>query len=200
LIDKTTGHPYSWVKKEQGTGVDTEQTPDAPAIQVVFLEKGSQRELKRVRLSMWCYPNFNRRSLLVDPVFLDVGDQRHEVVFRYKRDYKPYSLRLDKFTHELFPGTDVPKNFQSDIHFIPDTAHPTKDARDIRIYMNNPLRHEGETFYQAGYFPDNKGTVLQVVRNPGWMMPYLSCFLVTVGLLIHFGFYMVEFLPRRIAS
>ena len=47
--------------------------------------------------------------------------------------------------------------------------------------MNNPLFHSGETFYQSRFFPGEKGTVLQVVRNPVWWMPYLSCVIVTAG-------------------
>jgi hypothetical protein len=199
LSDKT-GQLYTWAEKDKGTGVDTEQHSDAPAVQVTFLEKGGDRELGTYRLSMWCYPNFSNRALVVEPVYLEAGGKRYEVVLRYKRDYKPYTIRLDKFTHELYPGTDVPKNFQSDVHFVadPDDAG-RREARDVRIFMNNPLRHAGETFYQAGYFSDNSGTVLQVVRNPGWLMPYLSCVMVTVGLLIHFGLNVVEFLRRRVA-
>ena len=26
-----------------------------------------------------------------------------------------------------------------------------------------------------------------VLRNPGWLLPYLSCVLVTLGLLLHFA-------------
>ena len=33
--------------------------------------------------------------------------------------------------------------------------------------MNNPLRYNGETFYQSSYLPGDGGTILQVVRNPG---------------------------------
>jgi hypothetical protein len=30
-------------------------------------------------------------------------------------------------------------------------------------------------------------SILQVVQNPGWLIPYISCLLVTVGLLVHFS-------------
>lgn len=63
--------------------------------------------------------------------------------------------------------------------------------------MNNPMWYGQETYYQSAYFPDNSGTVLQVVRNPGWFMPYLSCALVTLGMLAHFGATLVNFLQRR---
>ena len=55
--------------------------------------------------------------------------------------------------------------------------------------MNNPLRYDGTTFYQADLRSTRteKGTVLQVVTNPGWMTPYVGCMFVAVGMLAHFG-------------
>ncbi|MFL2859840.1 MAG: hypothetical protein ACJ0BW_03750 [Pontiellaceae bacterium] len=32
------------------------------------------------------------------------------------------------------------------------------------------------------FLPDDKGTVLQVVRNDSWMIPYISCMIVFVGM------------------
>ena len=72
-----------------------------------------------------------------------------------------------------------------------------KESREALIYMNHPLRHAGETFYQSGVLPNDGGTILQVVRNPGWLMPYVSCILVAGGMLIHFGFHLIGFLRRR---
>ena len=51
--------------------------------------------------------------------------------------------------------------------------------------MNHPLRYAGETFYQSGYERTEKGeaTKLSVVTNTGWMLPYVACMLVVVGLV-----------------
>ena len=54
--------------------------------------------------------------------------------------------------------------------------------RELRIWMNNPLRYARRTFYQSGYLPNDGGTVLQVVRNDSWMIPYLACMIVFVGM------------------
>ena len=71
----------------------------------------------------------------------------------------------------------------------------------VVISMNNPLRYHGETFYQADWNKvTEKGTVLQVVRNPGWLIPYISCVVVTLGLVLHFGIYLTQFLVRRAAA
>ena len=64
--------------------------------------------------------------------------------------------------------------------------------------MNEPLRYRGETFYQADFDKKTETqTILQVVRNPGWLLPYISCFLVTLGMMTHFGITLVNFLRRR---
>ena len=58
--------------------------------------------------------------------------------------------------------------------------------------MNNPLRYAGETFYQSGYNVDAQGvetSTLQVVRNTGWMIPYVSCMIAATGMLAHFFFF-----------
>ena len=46
---------------------------------------------------------------------------------------------------------------------------------------------------------EGKDTILQVVRNPGWLLPYFSCGLVTLGMMIHFGINLVGFLRRKLA-
>jgi hypothetical protein len=64
--------------------------------------------------------------------------------------------------------------------------------------MNNPLRYAGLTFYQASFEPDNPDvTILQVVRNPSWLIPYVACGLMTFGLLWQFGIHLIGFVGKR---
>lgn len=113
---------------------------------------------------------------------------------RPTRYYKPYSLTLQKFTHDRYPGTEIPKNFASHAVLI----DPEKgENRDVLISMNNPLRYRGETFYQSGF--DQEATILQVVRNPAFLAPYLACVIVGFGLLFQFGFHFVGFLRKPAA-
>ena len=44
--------------------------------------------------------------------------------------------------------------------------------------MNQPLRYEGKAFYQASFGKGDTLSILQVVENPGWLLPYVSCVLV----------------------
>ena len=121
-----------------------------------------------------------------------VGDKTYLIELRYRRDYKPYTLHLIDFRHDKFVGTEVARNFSSDIRLV-DPANNVD--RPVKIYMNNPLRYRGETFYQSGFFGDSR-TILQVVRNPGWLMPYIACLLVSVGLFLHFGVMLKTFVGR----
>ena len=43
-------------------------------------------------------------------------------------------------------------------------------------------------------------TSLQVVKNTGWMIPYVGCMIVAVGMLAHFSLTLVRFLRRRDAE
>jgi hypothetical protein len=122
------------------------------------------------------------------------NQRTYQVALRQRRFYKPYSLGLLKFQHDVYIGTDIPKNFSSRVRLErPDTG----EKREVLIYMNNPLRYAGETYYQASLDPDDHGTVLQVVRNPSWLTPYLSCVLVALGLLVQFGSHLVGFSKKR---
>jgi len=116
---------------------------------------------------------------------------------RTRRYYLPYAITLKDFRHDVYAGTDIPKNFSSLVHI----SHPAKgEERDVLIYMNQPLRYEGRTFYQASFGKEGRLSVLQVVRNPGWTLPYISCALVTLGLLIHFGLTLRRSLRQRRAE
>jgi len=71
--------------------------------------------------------------------------------------------------------------------------------------MNSPLRYAGLTFYQyqmtAGDLAQRAGqtpsSVLQVVRNPSWLTPYIGCAMVGAGLVIQFMYHLTGFVSKR---
>ncbi len=162
-------------------GVDGGET-DTPAAYVTLHRDGDT-------LGTWLVSAALRDA---QPVRLDGVD--FGLALRYRRAYLPYTLHLKDFRHDKFVGTTIAKNFSSDIRLV-DPARGTD--RDVRIWMNHPLRYQGRTFYQASYKPDGSGTVLQVVRNPGWLLPYLACVLVGGGMALHFGQTLMRFLRGR---
>src|SRR5204863_520112 len=101
-------------------------------------------------------------------------------------------------THDVYLGTDTPKDFRSRVRI----QNPSKaEDREVEIYMNNPLRYNGLTFFQSGMIERNlidegetPWTILQVVRNPSWLTPYAGCVIVAAGLIIQFMFHLTKFL------
>jgi hypothetical protein len=119
-----------------------------------------------------------------------------KLALRLRQYRHPFSLTLKDFRHDRYPGTEIPKNFSSLVRLKDPRAG---DDRDVLIYMNSPLRHGGLTFYQASFGKNDTLSVLQVVRNPAWTLPYLSCLLVSLGLLWHFGVMLKKSLAARAA-
>jgi len=128
------------------------------------------------------------------PQTFSYGGRTWQLAMRPARYYKPYSVTLQKFTHEKYPGTEIPKNFASRITLI-DQERAVN--RNVLIYMNHPLRYGGETYYQAGFERDDRTSILQVVRNPSFLAPYIACIVVAAGLLVQFGYHLVGFSRRR---
>lgn len=122
-----------------------------------------------------------------------IADKDILVYLREKRHYLPFSIRLNKFIFDRYLGTNVPKNFESQITVQPNTAF----SQNVSISMNKPFRSSGYTFFQASFTEDEKGTVLQVVKNFGWTIPYISFLLMTIGLIIQFIISFIHFFNKR---
>jgi hypothetical protein len=186
----TAGSGLHWVaeKAAESAGASTSAAVDEAAAYLTFREKGNGRSLGTFLVSL-------RFSLNRVPQQVAVGGKVYDVYLRFKRVYKPYSVYLYKFKFERYPGTMTPKDYSSMVRV---TDHERNTSRDVRIWMNNPLRYRGDTLYQASFDSQTEtGTVLQVVTNSGWMVPYLGCMIVAVGLLGQFMLHLVGFLQGR---
>ena len=168
------------VEAESSAGADSSGGVDMASAYVRLTEKNSGKPLGTYMLSQWLAEQDQFERVTVDGKTYDVG-------LRFKRSYKPYSIQLVDFRKDDYIGTDTPRDYSSDV-ILRDPERGT--TREVRIWMNNPLRYAGETFYQSGYERDpqtgGEATVLQVVTNTGWMIPYVSCMLVVIGMLPHF--------------
>ncbi|HOJ34777.1 MAG TPA: cytochrome c biogenesis protein ResB [Candidatus Hydrogenedentes bacterium] len=128
------------------------------------------------------------------------NDETWVVDFRRQRRLLPFAIRLDKFTRELHPRTNLPRAFSSDI-----TRIENGEEFPAKISMNEPLRHKGYTLYQASWGPQNapEGTrlfsTLAVSYDPAERLPLYSCVVLTAGLVFHFGWMLYRRL-RRIAE
>jgi hypothetical protein len=122
-------------------------------------------------------------NAIPEPQAFSYEGRNYRISMRPTRYYLPFSITLKKFSHDVYAGTDIPKNFSSMIHLSDPARH---EDRDVKIYMNHPLRYGGKTFYQASFAKNDTMSIFQVMRNPGWLLPYASCAMVVMGLLIHF--------------
>ncbi len=136
-------------------------------------------------------------EMLVEPQTFTHAGRTWSIALRLQRNYKPYALTLVEFSHDRYAGTEIPKNFSSRVRL---TTPDGRDDREVLIYMNNPLRYAGLTFYQAGFDNNDRTTVLQVVRNPSWLIPYIACVLMGLGLCIQFGISLFSFVTKRRAA
>lgn len=177
-------------QKNEASGTDKDQKVDLPSAYINLTDKTSGKSVGTYLASIW----LSLSSLKPTQLVASEDGKKFELGLRFKRSYKPFSMELIEFKHDRYLGTNTPKNFSSKIKLMGDTNN---DYRETLISMNNPLRYDGETFYQSGFLPNDKGTILQVVRNPGWLMPYLSCVIVSLGMLIHFGIHLNTFLNKR---
>jgi hypothetical protein len=169
------------------SGTDAEQRVDTPSAYLKLTDKESGADLGTYLFSLH----------VPGPQPLEVGGKTYNVALRFKRTYKPYSIYLIKFRFDRYTGTNTAKNFSSQVRLVdPEWG----EDREVLIRMNEPLRHRGEAFYQHSFDAETEqATVLQVVRNPGWLLPYISCVVVALGMLVHFGLHLVGFLRRRFA-
>ncbi|MBC8874361.1 MAG: cytochrome c biogenesis protein CcsA [Planctomycetes bacterium] len=192
----TAGHGLVYVVKDEksGSGADSSGRVDTASAYVRFTGKDGGDELGTYLLTQYM-------SLQDISEKVTVGDKTYDVALRFKRTYKPYSIHLIDFRRDDYIGTSTAMNFSSDVRLIDPSR---KENRETRIWMNNPLRYAGETFYQSSYGIDPKTgaemTILQVVTNTGWMIPYVSCMLVVTGMLAHFWSVLMRFLRRRAGS
>ena len=130
------------------------------------------------------------------PAEITVDGKPYQLFLRFKRIYHDYTIRLHDFVHDRYTGTQVAKDFASHVTLTDPTTTPPATL-ERRIWMNHPLRYRGDTIFQSSFKPGDRTTILQIVRNPGAPLPYVSIIIATVGLLLHFGIALASFLLRH---
>ncbi len=187
---KGNGLDYAVDELRPGSGTDTDGKTDLSAAYVTFKSKTDGSDLGTYLLGIIFSAQNSQETVAV-------GDRTYEASLRFQRHYKPYRFQLVDVRKDDYVGTSTPKNYSSDVRLVDSTRNVD---RTLKIWMNNPLRFAGETFYQSGYHRDPttqiEGTTLQVVTNSGWMIPYISCMIVAMGMLAHFCLTLWRFLQR----
>nr|MCU0706650.1 cytochrome c biogenesis protein ResB [Fimbriiglobus sp.] len=172
------------------SGVDVSQRVDLPSCYVTLYDKPTGNALGIYLLSVELshYRGMAPQEVPGQPAAVELRPARH---------YKAYTLHLHDFKFDRYIGTETAKNYSSDVR-LEDPA--LGQDRDVTIRMNEPLRHRGDAIFQSSFTPDEKATILQVVSNPGWQIPYISCVLVMAGMGLHFCIKLVQFLARSLTT
>jgi hypothetical protein len=115
---------------------------------------------------------------------LSVGNSKYEVYIKRSSVSLPFELNLTRFKMDTDPGTRNPASYESFVHLFSG-----EDSSKHHVYMNNPLKHNNLTFYQASYFPigqNQYGSVLSVNYDPGRSLKYFGSLLLVLGSWWHF--------------
>jgi hypothetical protein len=129
------------------------------------------------------------------------GDRVFTIDMRKRLWPMPFTLKLDKFTADFHPGTNRPAKFISNV-----TRVENGGEAKVTIQMNEPMRYEGLTFFQASYGPpgamppQKMYSVFEVVKNPADQWPKYSLWIVTLGMFVTFMIKLGFFLtggPRK---
>ena len=116
------------------------------------------------------------------------GDLKVNVSYGNRVLNLPFSLTLDDFIIERYPGSNSPSGFKSRVT-LNDEAHNADIKYDI--YMNHILKHRGYRFYQSSYDKDELGTVLSVNHDPAGMITTYA------GYTLLFLFIVLSIINRR---
>lgn len=170
-----------------------EQGIDGVVLQAMPLEKEAERNIagavaKVVPADGSAPQEAHLWGFAAGPWIVTAGGQKYGISLRHTRYPVPFKITLDKFYRDLHPRTTMASNFESEV-----TMEENGVARKVHIRMNEPLRHEGYTFFQASWGPENARpgeplfSTFAVVNNPADQWPKYACYIIGIGMLIHFA-------------
>jgi hypothetical protein len=173
-----------------------EESNDVSAVYIDLLEKGSQKVIQSLLVSQ----NASELRGMPFAETATVNGTQYQFYLRFQRSYQPYSVKLIDVSRTNYIGTSTPRDYRSVIQI----SEPGSDeTEEFSVWMNNPLRFKGETFYQTGHQDLGGGkemTTLSVVNNQGWMLPYIACMIAMFGMFAQFGQTLFRFLDRSVRT
>ncbi len=129
-------------------------------------------------------PVLGGKNMLGVPVEKNLGAVTVSLAYGSKNIEIPFSLYLNDFQLERYPGSMSPSSFASEITVIDERSNL---EMPYRIFMNNVLNYSGYRFFQSSYDKDEKGTILSVNHDAwGTVVTYIGYFFLTVGMFFSF--------------
>jgi cytochrome c-type biogenesis protein CcsB len=140
----------------------------------LIVEVSTNSETKTVELlgGKGTYPNPKEVEIGGLKVYLGYGSEEYDL---------PFSITLNDFIADKYPGTEKGYSaFKSKV----TVNDPNEGLKNEEIFMNNVLDKDGYRFFQSGFDPDEKGTILSVNHDFwGTWITYIGYFLLYLGLM-----------------
>ncbi len=111
---------------------------------------------------------------------IESRDKEGKVVARHQL---PFSVKLDDFVLETYPGTMRPSGFLSKVE-VTDTD--SGQSFPARIFMNHELHHRGYALFQSSYRQEGgrEATVLSVAKDPGQNIVFAGYVALVLGMIV----------------
>jgi cytochrome c-type biogenesis protein CcsB len=105
-----------------------------------------------------------------------------EINYGSKITNLPFSLKLNDFILERYPGSNSPSGYKSDVVLVDKAANLEKP---FMIFMNNILKYKGYRFYQSSFDKDEQGTILSVNHDmAGMFVSYTGYILLFIFMIL----------------
>jgi len=114
------------------------------------------------------------------PETLDFPDLKVQLRYGAKLIHLPFSVKLDRFKLDRYPGSMMPSSYES---YVTVTDAETNTTFPYHIYMNHVLAYRGYRFFQSSYDMDEKGSILSVNHDPGTLPTYIGYLMLLAGFL-----------------
>ena len=112
---------------------------------------------------------------------MEIDGSTVDVFYGSKVSEMPFSLKLNDFILERYPGSNSPSGYKSDVMLI-DREAGIEEPHEI--FMNNILKYRGFRFYQSSFDPDELGTILSVSHDRSGMMVTYTGYALLVFFII----------------
>ncbi len=127
-------------------------------------------------------PVFGTSGTPADTISLDLDNQQLKMAWGSLPVKVPFSIRLNDFQLEKYPGSESPSSYASEVTLI-DTEKGIE--KNVRIFMNNTLFYKGFKFFQSSYDRDERGTILSVNHDFwGTWITYAGYFFMVLGIVL----------------
>jgi len=125
---------------------------------------------------LWRGPEFDNKAEFLN------GNHQVQVTYGAFQEELPFSLKLEDFILDRYPGSSSPSSYKSNVVLIDKENNVNKP---YSIYMNHILKYQGWRFYQSSYDRDEQGTILSINRDFwGMTITYVGYFLLFLFILL----------------